>query len=1393
MNQMKSVSGNMARRVQLAALFACAIAGAMPVFAAVRLSEPVNGLAATPTTENIPGTLRAKAVKLDFAPLRAIRDQGDRSPIVFANALDGNDLQVNIERFEPTSSGGTAYIGKVPGDPMSIAVLVENPGAVSFNVSTHGKRFMVTGTADRGYVARELGALNLPDHRSEPREYNFPSAKQPAQPGAPAVAPAEVAADTGATVDVMVIYTNTARIQHGGTPQMHAAIDAQVALTNQIYLNSNVVQRLRLVYKGEVTHTESISDTDLDRAIDPADGFLDQIPILRDLYAADIVSLWGNYPDTCGLGSLMANESLAFASVAYNVVNSPACTTGNAFTFAHELGHNMGLRHDPFVDPGSTTVTPAAGGAAVSVAYAHGYIDLVNRFRTVMSYNDQCTTQMPAFNCSRIPNFSNPAVTFDNRPNYAPAAAAATTGNAANSHEQRALDDTRETTANFKQGLASFTGPGIVIFTTPRATVQEAAGSVTLRVARHVGSTGAISVNWATANGTATAGADYTAANGTLNWADGDTLEKTITINVSQDTLLEGKETFTVSLTTPTGGASIGSAGGVSQTATVSIIDDDPDNYPPGGVVPADYTQGNVAVPWTVDTTDGYLSPTSIRSPQIYSPDQSTNVFTSLSYTGNFNAGNATFAYRVSSYSTFYGTLEFQIDNVTVFTSAGGETGWLTTTQAIPAGNHTVTWRFRHRLNFPCANAVPAAPGGANCADRAWIDSVVLPLSANTLSVIKGGTGSGSVTGAGINCGADCVETAAAGTMFTLTATPSLDSSFAGWSGGGCSGTGTCSVTLNSSTAVTALFDRLPEVFPPNCQFPPGFTNQPAGAIAGWSSATDQARTGTCSLKSDIMGQAGASGQANSNKARFSITGNFLAGTISFYYKVSSEAQWDCFRFLIGVTQQNIGGTCTNIGGLGASGDVSTWTLVSIPVAAGNNTFTWSYEKDNIGADGADAAWVDDLVLPPLAPVVLTTAKAGTGSGTVSGTGINCGVDCTESVTPGTMVTLTATPSTGSTFTGWSGGVCTGTGTCQVTVNADTSVTATFTLNQYLLSVSKNGTGTGTVTSPSGINCGVDCSETLNHGTMVTLTATPAMGSSFSSWSGGGCGMMNPCVVTLTAATTVTATFNIAAMPPGAPTLNSLTAGNAQAIAFFTAPASDGGAPITLYTVQCPDAAAMQPTAVGTGTSSPITVTGMANGVTYNCRVIATNSAGNSLTSNQISVTPSASPPFGFVSADSRKTHGGVTKYKVPITIGPLLNGAISVEPRSGSSHEIVFTFNGTVTSVGSVSTSVGSASSTFSGTELSVVLNGVPDNSRVAVTVNGVNGSVSQTANIGFIAGDVSNSRSVSAVDIAAVKSRSGNTVTTDAQARFDIMTNGTINNVDISAVKAKSGQVLP
>ncbi|HAT11913.1 MAG TPA: hypothetical protein DCS97_15295, partial [Planctomycetes bacterium] len=97
------------------------------------------------------------------------------------------------------------------------------------------------------------------------------------------------------------------------------------------------------------------------------------------------------------------------------------------------------------------------------------------------------------------------------------------------------------------------------------ATYTQAEGNsgsatATITVTRTGGSSGAVGVSYATSNGMATSGSDYTAASGTLSWADGETASKTFTVAVLGDTAVEGDETVNLALSSATGGATLGTS-----------------------------------------------------------------------------------------------------------------------------------------------------------------------------------------------------------------------------------------------------------------------------------------------------------------------------------------------------------------------------------------------------------------------------------------------------------------------------------------------------------------------------------------------------------------------------------------------------------------------------------------------------------------------------------------------------------------------------------------------------------------------------------------------------------------------------------------------------------------
>lgn len=321
----------------------------------------------------------------------------------------------------------------------------------------------------------------------------------------------------------------------------------------------------------------------------------------------------------------------------------------------------------------------------------------------------------------------------------------------------------------------------------------------------------------------------------------------------------------------------------------------------------------------------------------------------------------------------------------------------------------------------------------------------------HSLVVTVTGSGTGTVTSSpsGISCGTDCAEIYPPGTSVTLTASAAAGSRFAGWTGGGCTGTGTCVVTLNDAMMVEARFDRL--------------------------------------MRSLTVNRTGLG-----------------AGTVSS---------------LVGIA---CGATCT-----ATVADGTLVVLTATPESgslfagwSGPCTGTNQICSFTINSDVTAGAQFDRRRHP------VTVAITGNGAGTVTSTpgGLACPGTCSLTVDEGTQVTLTATPGAGSVFLGWSGGGCAGTGSCVMTVNSDLNVNASFALNRSLV-VTKTGSGTGTVTSsPNGIACGPTCTASFPQGTAVTLTAAAATESRFAGW-GGSCSGTGSCAVTVNAAMMVEAQF----------------------------------------------------------------------------------------------------------------------------------------------------------------------------------------------------------------------------------------------------------------------------
>jgi hypothetical protein len=337
------------------------------------------------------------------------------------NLFDDLALVVELDRVAPSYGGGFAWVGQVQGEPLSTVTLAVTDAVMAGTVTSSQGSFQISYAGSGVHAVQELDQCAFPPE-AEPIPVDVPERR-----AADAVTAA--VADDGSVIDVMVVYTPSARWAVGGTTAMLNLINVAVTETNQSYANSGIIQRLNLVHAAEVSYTSSGSfKTDLERLQGSSDGYMDNVHQLRDAYYADEVLLLINNTQYCGMAYLMQTVSTYFEDHAFAVVHW-GCATGY-YSFGHELGHNMGAQHDHYA-------VAKYNQAAGAYWYSYGYVNTSIRWRTVMAYNDACADS--GFNCTRIPYWSNPSVYYGG----------STTG-ASNADNQLTLDNTAWTVANFR-------------------------------------------------------------------------------------------------------------------------------------------------------------------------------------------------------------------------------------------------------------------------------------------------------------------------------------------------------------------------------------------------------------------------------------------------------------------------------------------------------------------------------------------------------------------------------------------------------------------------------------------------------------------------------------------------------------------------------------------------------------------------------------------------------------------------------------------------------------------------------------------------------------------------------------------------------------------------------
>ena len=373
-----------------------------------------------------PSVVRARRASFDG-------DVADADPDALTLRLFDDTIVTASRTSLRVGAVGRSWVGAVDGSPSEEGqvVLTVVDGMPVGTVRTPAGLFQIAGVD-----AQTVLVIERDEDAIEPEGPIVAPSFEPTSsaPESPSTAVPPVAGDASTTVDLMVLYTPQALAGAGSQAAMDAVIELAVQETNLGYEASAVDVELRIVHRAETAYDESGFDwsTTLSRLRGTSDGHMDEIHALRDTYGADhVVLLVDTVGPYAGIGYQLVNGTAPFfEGWAFSVVARDYAT--GAYTFGHELGHNMGANHDH-----DNAQSPGY------FADSHGLQVPTHGYRTIMAYS--CN------GCARINHWSNPAVNAVGVP----------TGELAWADNARTLNHTAPLTSQFRAAAKQATAASL--------------------------------------------------------------------------------------------------------------------------------------------------------------------------------------------------------------------------------------------------------------------------------------------------------------------------------------------------------------------------------------------------------------------------------------------------------------------------------------------------------------------------------------------------------------------------------------------------------------------------------------------------------------------------------------------------------------------------------------------------------------------------------------------------------------------------------------------------------------------------------------------------------------------------------------------------------------------
>jgi hypothetical protein len=302
-----------------------------------------------------------------------LKDYGDDFRVLITTGADGSvgNIQTPSGELELTTTAGNQWLIDRTASGWTLLHPDEGDGVAPGAASAGGGSAQVGSVAAGGVAMGSTAAATATTTTAK-------------------ATTAAATTSTGATqVDVLVLYTPGFVTRNGAT--WRTRIDQLVALANQAYVDSGMSVQLRAVGVEQVSYSDQTTNSTALGLLTNSSGAFSNVAALRKQYGADLVTLIRPFYMTaqgqnCGVGYVggYGGSNIAgYANYAYSVVSDGHDVLGTGYyctdyTYAHELGHNMGSMHD------RATVASQGGGTG-AYPYSFGY-GVSGSFGTVMSY-----------------------------------------------------------------------------------------------------------------------------------------------------------------------------------------------------------------------------------------------------------------------------------------------------------------------------------------------------------------------------------------------------------------------------------------------------------------------------------------------------------------------------------------------------------------------------------------------------------------------------------------------------------------------------------------------------------------------------------------------------------------------------------------------------------------------------------------------------------------------------------------------------------------------------------------------------------------------------------------------------------------------------------------------